>query len=109
MVSLELYVINITHMAAIGGAAFIKWSQWASTRPVSSIIVLIFFLNSHFEFSLLLFEDLIPETLCHYLAALQTNAPAHSFAFTRQEIERTFGASIESIFSRFDPIPVASG
>eukprot|EP00617_Octactis_speculum_P026075 CAMPEP_0185747884 /NCGR_PEP_ID=MMETSP1174-20130828/6524_1 /TAXON_ID=35687 /ORGANISM="Dictyocha speculum, Strain CCMP1381" /LENGTH=543 /DNA_ID=CAMNT_0028423279 /DNA_START=6 /DNA_END=1634 /DNA_ORIENTATION=- len=67
------------------GAAWIKWAQWASTRP-----------------------DMFPEGLCERLAVLQTQAPQHSAAHTRKEIENTFGAPLESIFESFDFSPIAS-
>jgi aarF domain-containing kinase len=69
-----------------GGAAWIKWAQWASTRP-----------------------DIFPESLCARLATLQTAAPAHSFGQTRREVESMFGAPLEAVFSSFNPTPVASG
>ena len=71
---------------ARGGAAWIKWAQWASTRP-----------------------DILPEALCAHLGTLQTQAPTHSFVYTRESIARTFGVPLEAVFERFDPIPVASG
>ena len=71
---------------ARGGAAWIKWAQWASTRP-----------------------DILPEALCAQLATLQTQAPTHPFAYTRAAVERTFGRPLEAVFEHFDPSPVASG
>jgi len=71
---------------AKGGAAWIKWAQWGSTRP-----------------------DILPEQLCAHLATLQTSAPEHHFSHTRAEIEQTFGLPLEDVFSHFDPRPVASG
>ncbi|KAH9310674.1 hypothetical protein KI387_025709 [Taxus chinensis] len=69
-----------------GGAAFIKWGQWAATRP-----------------------DLFPRDLCNELAKLHTQAPAHKFAYTRQTIEKAFGRKIDEIFEDFEEEPVASG
>mmetsp|Transcript_48893 Transcript_48893/g.110964 ORF Transcript_48893/g.110964 Transcript_48893/m.110964 type:complete len:584 (-) Transcript_48893:241-1992(-) len=71
---------------ARGGAAWIKWAQWASTRP-----------------------DILPEQLCAQLAKLQTAAPAHSYAYTKQEVENTFGRALEEVFQDFSENPVASG
>ena len=76
----------LTHSMAGGGAAFIKWGQWASTRP-----------------------DLFPEALCIALSHLHSNAPKHSLAFTRRQIQAEFGDSIENIFEQFSAQPVASG
>nr|GMD49143.1 probable serine/threonine-protein kinase abkC [Ipomoea batatas]GMD56472.1 probable serine/threonine-protein kinase abkC [Ipomoea batatas] len=68
------------------GPAFIKWGQWAATRP-----------------------DLFTSSLCTELSKLQTNAPEHSFAYTKKTIERAFGRKIAEIFDDFEEKPVASG
>ncbi|KAL7102954.1 hypothetical protein ACP275_08G150600 [Erythranthe tilingii] len=68
------------------GPAFIKWGQWAATRP-----------------------DLFPRDLCTELSKLQTKAPQHSFAYTKNTIERAFGRRISEIFDDFEEEPVASG
>ncbi|EFJ44870.1 hypothetical protein VOLCADRAFT_106245 [Volvox carteri f. nagariensis] len=68
------------------GPAFIKWGQWASTRP-----------------------DLFPEDLCAHLERLQTSAPAHSPATSIAAVERAFRAPISELFDAFDARPVASG
>ena len=71
---------------AHAGPAFIKWGQWGATRP-----------------------DLLPRDLCRALERLHNQAPCHSFAHTRQEIEASFGLPLEELFLDFDPEPVASG
>ncbi|XP_054777683.1 uncharacterized protein LOC129285805 [Prosopis cineraria] len=68
------------------GPAFIKWGQWAATRP-----------------------DLFPQDLCTKLAELHTRAPEHSFKHTKKTIERAFGRKISEIFDSFEEEPVASG
>ncbi|OWM85121.1 hypothetical protein CDL15_Pgr027908 [Punica granatum] len=68
------------------GPAFIKWGQWAATRP-----------------------DLFPRDLCTQLAELHTRAPEHSFAYTRKTIEKAFGRKLSQIFEHFEEVPVASG
>ncbi|CAL9200894.1 unnamed protein product [Musa hybrid cultivar] len=68
------------------GPAFIKWGQWAATRP-----------------------DLFPGDLCTELAKLHTKAPAHSFAYTRKSIEKAFGRKLSDVFENFEEEPVASG
>lgn len=68
------------------GPAFIKWGQWAATRP-----------------------DLFPQDLCTKLAQLHSNAPEHSFSYTKKTIERSFGRKITEIFENFEEVPVASG
>ncbi|GIL43566.1 hypothetical protein Vafri_1197 [Volvox africanus] len=79
---LELVQWTLEH----AGPAFIKWGQWASTRP-----------------------DLFPEDLCAHLEQLQTSAPAHSPAVSIAAVERAFGARISELFDAFDSRPVASG
>ncbi|KAL6769703.1 hypothetical protein ACKKBG_A32035 [Auxenochlorella protothecoides x Auxenochlorella symbiontica] len=71
---------------ARSGPAFIKWAQWAATRP-----------------------DIFPADACAALASLQAGAPAHAFAHTRATVEASLGAPLERLFVRFDPEPVASG
>lgn len=66
--------------------AFIKWAQWASTRP-----------------------DIFPEDLCSVLASLQSGAPEHSFSFTNRQIQKELGAPINQIFESFSRTPIASG
>ncbi|KAJ1390399.1 UbiB domain [Sesbania bispinosa] len=68
------------------GPAFIKWGQWAATRP-----------------------DLFPQDLCTKLSELHTKAPEHSFNYTKKTIERAFGRKISEIFENFEELPVASG
>ncbi|XP_058085463.1 uncharacterized protein LOC131232939 isoform X2 [Magnolia sinica] len=68
------------------GPAFIKWGQWAATRP-----------------------DLFPRDLCSDLAKLHKNAPAHCFAYTKRTIEKAFGRELYEIFEDFEEVPVASG
>lgn len=79
-----LYVVRLTLEKA--GPVFIKWGQWAATRP-----------------------DLFPQDLCRELATLHAKAPAHSFAFTRMTIERAFGRKLPEIFANFEEEPIASG
>ncbi|XP_027346008.1 ABC1 family protein YPL109C, mitochondrial-like isoform X1 [Abrus precatorius] len=79
-----LWVIHLTLEKA--GPAFIKWGQWAATRP-----------------------DLFPRDLCTQLAELHTKAPQHSFSYTKKSIERAFGRKISEIFEDFEEVPVASG
>ncbi|KAL4563145.1 hypothetical protein LXL04_027179 [Taraxacum kok-saghyz] len=70
----------------IAGPAFIKWGQWAATRP-----------------------DLFPRDLCTELSKLHTKAPEHSFKYTKKTIEKAFGRKIHEIFDDFEEVPVASG
>jgi len=71
---------------ANSGAAFIKWGQWTSTR-----------------------SDMFPEKFCQEMSKLQADAPKHSYAFTRQQIQLELGHPIEEIFDSFDTVPLASG
>lgn len=68
------------------GPAFIKWGQWAATRP-----------------------DLFPQDLCSELAEFQTKAPSHEFSYSRKCIENAFGRKLNEIFEKFEEKPVASG
>lgn len=68
------------------GPAFIKWGQWAATRP-----------------------DLFARDLCTKLSELHTKAPEHSFAYSKKTIEKAFGRRLSEIFEDFEESPVASG
>lgn len=68
------------------GPAFIKWGQWAATRP-----------------------DLFPPDVCASLARLQTNAPSHAGTASVDAVERAFGVPLSQLFEDFDLVPVASG
>lgn len=68
------------------GPAFIKWGQWAATRP-----------------------DLFPSDLCVELAKLHSGAPVHGFAYSKAAIEKAFGRKLSEIFETFEEDPVASG
>lgn len=68
------------------GPAFIKFGQWIATRP-----------------------DRFSKDLCLQLSKLHSNAPEHSFAFTKKTIENAFGRKLSDIFEEFDEAPVASG
>ncbi|XP_010268887.1 PREDICTED: ABC1 family protein C21C3.03, mitochondrial-like isoform X2 [Nelumbo nucifera] len=79
-----LHLVHLTLEKA--GPAFIKWGQWAAARP-----------------------DLFPRDLCTELSKLQTEAPAHSFAYTKRIIEEAFHHKLPEIFEDFEEVPVASG
>ncbi|XP_010927618.1 uncharacterized protein [Elaeis guineensis] len=68
------------------GPAFIKWGQWAATRP-----------------------DLFPGDLCAELTKLHSKAPAHSFAYTKKIVEKAFSRKLTDVFENFEEEPVASG
>ncbi|XP_020590253.1 uncharacterized aarF domain-containing protein kinase 2-like [Phalaenopsis equestris] len=79
-----LYLVHRTLERA--GPAFIKWGQWAATRP-----------------------DLFPGDLCNELTKLHSKSPAHSFSYTKKTIEGAFGRKLSDIFEDFEEQPVASG
>ncbi|XP_077222624.1 uncharacterized protein LOC143856316 isoform X2 [Tasmannia lanceolata] len=79
-----LHLVHLTLEHA--GPAFIKWGQWAATRP-----------------------DLFPRDLCAELSKFHTKAPTHSFAYTKKTIEKAFGRKLSEIFEDFEEEPVASG
>ncbi|KAL6542889.1 hypothetical protein OROHE_010409 [Orobanche hederae] len=82
----KLWLQVVHHTLERAGPAFIKWGQWAATRP-----------------------DLFPGDLCAELSELHTKAPKHSFAYTKKTIEKAFGRQISEIFDDFEEEPVASG
>ncbi|KAK4741038.1 hypothetical protein SAY87_024626 [Trapa incisa] len=82
----KVWLRVLHHSLEKAGPAFIKWGQWAATRP-----------------------DLFPRDLCAQLAELHTNAPKHSFAYTKKTVERAFGRKLSEIFDHFEEAPVASG
>ncbi|XP_073314235.1 uncharacterized protein [Primulina huaijiensis] len=82
----ELWLQVVRQTLERAGPAFIKWGQWAATRP-----------------------DLFPRDLCSELSKLHTKAPEHSFAYTKKAIEKAFGRKISEIFNDFEVEPVASG
>jgi len=71
------------------GPAWIKWGQWSSTR-----------------------SDMFPEALCDVLSQLHSDAPAHSWEFSKQSIEESLGLATDTLFNVFDDFdeqPLASG
>jgi ubiquinone biosynthesis protein len=67
------------------GPIFVKFGQVLSTR-----------------------RDLVPPDIAEELAKLQDRVPPFPAAESRRLVEQAFGRSIEQVFSRFDPEPVAS-
>ncbi|XP_057417640.1 uncharacterized protein LOC130711884 [Lotus japonicus] len=82
----KLWLIVVHRTLEKSGPAFIKWGQWAATRP-----------------------DLFPRDLCTKLSELHMKAPEHSFSYTKKTIEKAFGRKISEIFDNFEELPVASG
>ncbi|EOY12765.1 AarF domain-containing kinase isoform 2 [Theobroma cacao] len=82
----KMWLHIVHHTLEKAGPAFIKWGQWAATRP-----------------------DLFPKDLCAVLAELHTKAPSHSFAFTKKSVENAFGRKLTDIFTDFEEEPLASG
>lgn len=82
----KLWIQVVRSTLERAGPAFIKWGQWAATRP-----------------------DLFTRDLCTELSKLHTKAPEHSFAYTKKTIEKAFGRKISEIFDEFEEKPLASG
>ncbi|XP_051125626.1 ABC1 family protein YPL109C, mitochondrial-like isoform X2 [Andrographis paniculata] len=82
----KLWLQTVHQTLERAGPAFIKWGQWAATRP-----------------------DLFPRDMCIELSKLHSNAPEHSFSHTKKTIEKAFGRKISEIFDDFEEKPVASG
>jgi aarF domain-containing kinase len=79
----------ISNCLASGGAAFIKYGQWSSTRP-----------------------DMFPTALCEALSELHNSAPAHSWNHTQEQVESSLDipqGSLLEVFESFDKKPLASG
>jgi aarF domain-containing kinase len=68
------------------GPAFLKWGQWAATRP-----------------------DLFSPDVCRTFQLLQTDAPKHDFEYTKKVVESSLGRPLDEIFLEFESVPVASG
>ncbi|CAM6036199.1 unnamed protein product [Sphagnum compactum] len=81
-----LWMHMLLRTLELAGPAFIKWGQWASTRP-----------------------DIFPVDICDELAKLHMQAPRHSYAETREIVEKAFRVPIEDVFDDFEEEPVASG
>ena len=81
-----LWLVLLRRSLELAGPAFIKWGQWAATRP-----------------------DMFPQDVCHELQRLHSQAPEHSWRYTRRAIERSLGRPPEQIFDYFEEQPIASG
>lgn len=68
------------------GPTFIKFGQWISMR-----------------------RDMFPEELCSSLSSLQHNTTAHSWEYTKDVLENTYGSIWHQLFVEFNPVPVGSG
>lgn len=71
---------------ALGGPATAKWGQWASTRA-----------------------DIFAPDVRRELAKLQCDSPSHSLAFTKAQLEASFGIPADKLFLYLSEEPVASG
>ena len=79
----------VANCLANGGAAFIKYGQWSSTRP-----------------------DMFPTAFCDALTTLHNSAPAHSWNHTQEQVEASLDipqGSLMDVFESFDKKPLASG
>lgn len=79
----------VANCLASGGAAFIKYGQWSSTRP-----------------------DMFPTAFCDALTQLHNSAPAHSWNHTQEQVEASLDipqGSLLQVFESFDQQPLASG
>ena len=82
----KIWYSLIVRSLSRSGPAFIKWGQWASTRP-----------------------DMFPEDLCGALEMLHANAPKHSWRYTQEEVEHALGISsgeLFEVFEEFDQSPI---
>ena len=84
--SRERLLSSLVASLARCGPVGIKWGQWASTR-----------------------YDLFEDDFCLALDTLTNSAPEHSFAHTKETVERSFDAPLRDIFVEFDEACIASG
>lgn len=82
----DLWVQLLRWTLEQAGPAFIKWGQWAASRP-----------------------DLLPGDVCTSLKHLHSGAPCHSFAYSKKSIEAAFGQPLHVLFESIEEKPVASG
>lgn len=82
----DKWFVVLKHCIEKAGPAFLKWGQWAATRP-----------------------DLFSPDVCSTFQLLQTDAPKHAFEHTRATVESSFGRKLDEMFLEFDMAPVASG
>lgn len=68
------------------GPAFLKWGQWAATRP-----------------------DLFSPDVCRTFELLQTDAPKHGFGYTKAIVEKSLNMPLHVLFDEFEEAPIASG
>lgn len=68
------------------GCAFIKWGQWAATRP-----------------------DLFPPKMCSALSSLQSGVPPHSWRDTERIVSDALGVPLRDAFAEFIQEPLGSG
>ncbi|KAI8930017.1 ABC1 family-domain-containing protein [Entophlyctis helioformis] len=70
------------------GPMYIKFGQWISSRT-----------------------DILPPTVCKVFSKLQSNVTPHSFAVTRETVERDLlrGDKLETVFEWFEETPVGTG
>ena len=82
----ETWAYMLLHALRNAGPVWIKWGQWAASRP-----------------------DIFPAPIRRRLEELHDAAPTHDFRATRRVMEEAYGVPLEHIFEHFDETPVASG
>jgi len=82
----EAWIRLLVKTIEMGGSSCMKFGQWISMRP-----------------------DVIAGDIIQALASLRQDAPSHSFAHTRQQIEKSLGKTVDEIFDEISELPVASG
>mmetsp|Transcript_24674 Transcript_24674/g.58714 ORF Transcript_24674/g.58714 Transcript_24674/m.58714 type:complete len:710 (-) Transcript_24674:29-2158(-) len=69
------------------GAAFIKWGQWAATRP-----------------------DMFHQDMCVALSSLHSSVPNHSWAYTEEKLKEAYRVEdLSEVFDEVDHEPLGSG
>mmetsp|Transcript_27691 Transcript_27691/g.54073 ORF Transcript_27691/g.54073 Transcript_27691/m.54073 type:complete len:748 (-) Transcript_27691:510-2753(-) len=85
MRSLWLLVLRLSLERS--GAAFIKWGQWAATRP-----------------------DIFPRSMCTSMQSLHDAVPPHAWHYTEDSLKRMYNVEdIGEVFEEFVQKPIGSG
>eukprot|EP01113_Clastostelium_recurvatum_P006691 TRINITY_DN13053_c0_g1_i2.p1 TRINITY_DN13053_c0_g1~~TRINITY_DN13053_c0_g1_i2.p1 ORF type:complete len:586 (-),score=99.46 TRINITY_DN13053_c0_g1_i2:614-2281(-) len=82
----DLWWAMVQHVLQLAGPCWVKFGQWAATRP-----------------------DLFPPSFIDHLSTLHSHVHPHSVHATDRAIRNSFGNTIEELFLSFEPYALASG
>ena len=116
--------VNLNDFLCLLGPAFIKWGQWASTRPdIFPADICEELSKLHMQvceavatcpttcgkWNFFLYRRIPQACSCGSWHSWCWQAPKHSYAETRKIMQKAFRVPIEDIFDDFEEEPVASG